>query len=55
MFMSFARRFRRDDVPDPYYGGATGFDAVLDLCEDAVQGLIEDILPEVNRRRQSVS
>ena len=31
------------------------FDAVLDLCEDAVQGLIEDILPEVNRRRQSVS
>jgi protein-tyrosine phosphatase len=40
-------------VPDPYYGGATGFDAVLDLCEDAVQGLVEDIMPEVNRRRQS--
>lgn len=54
MFMSYARVSRRDDVPDPYYGGATGFDAVLDMCEDAVQGLIEEILPEVNRRRQSV-
>jgi protein-tyrosine phosphatase len=53
MFMSYARTSRRDDVPDPYYGGATGFDAVLDLCEDAVQGLVEDIMPEVNRRRQS--
>jgi protein-tyrosine phosphatase len=55
MFMSYARMSRRDDVPDPYYGGATGFDAVLDMCEDAVQGLIDEILPEVNRRRQSVS
>ena len=22
----------RDDMPDPYYGGARGFDEVLDLC-----------------------
>ena len=55
MFMSYAQTSRRDDVPDPYYGGANGFDAVLDLCEDAVQGLVEAIMPEVNRRRQSVS
>ena len=27
------------EVPDPYYGGATGFDFVLDLLEDAVEGL----------------
>ncbi len=53
MLMSFAAGARRDDVPDPYYGGITGFDAVLDLCEDAVQGLIEEIRPEVDRRRQS--
>ena len=53
MFMSFAQSVRRDDVPDPYYGGLTGFNAVLDLCEDAVQGLIEEIRPEVERRRQS--
>ena len=27
-------------VPDPYYGGANGFDHVLDLVEDACDGLI---------------
>lgn len=27
-------------VPDPYYGGAGGFDAVLDLVEDACDGLL---------------
>jgi protein-tyrosine phosphatase len=53
MFLSFAPRVSRDDVPDPYYGGAKGFDAVLDLCEEAVQGLLEEIRPEVERRRRS--
>ena len=27
-------------VPDPYYGGADGFDHVLDLVEDACEGLL---------------
>ena len=27
-------------VPDPYYGGAEGFEEVLDLCEAACRGLI---------------
>ena len=27
-------------VPDPYYGGADGFDRVLDLVEDACDGLL---------------
>lgn len=27
-------------VPDPYYGGSKGFDHVLDLVEDASNGLI---------------
>ena len=30
-----------DEVPDPYYGGAAGFERVLDLVEDASQGLLE--------------
>ncbi|MBK1663251.1 phosphotyrosine protein phosphatase [Rhodospirillum rubrum] len=29
------------DVPDPYYGGAGGFDDVLDRIEDACDGLVE--------------
>ena len=30
-----------DHVPDPYYGGASGFENVLDILEDAVEGLIQ--------------
>jgi protein-tyrosine phosphatase len=30
-------------VPDPYYGGATGFEHVLDLVEDACESLLESI------------
>jgi len=29
------------EVPDPYYGGATGFERVLDLVEDASRGLLD--------------
>lgn len=32
------------DVPDPYYGGASGFEKVLDLLEPACEGLLEDIM-----------
>lgn len=28
------------EVPDPYYGGPSGFDEVLDLCERAADGLL---------------
>jgi protein-tyrosine phosphatase len=31
------------EVPDPYYGGAAGFERVLDLVEEASRGLIEAI------------
>ncbi len=31
------------EVPDPYYGGDKGFDKVLDLLEDAIEGLIKHI------------
>lgn len=31
------------EVPDPYYGGHEGFETVLDLIEQAGQGLLADI------------
>ncbi|MBV1776411.1 low molecular weight phosphotyrosine protein phosphatase [Burkholderiaceae bacterium DAT-1] len=31
------------DVPDPYYGGEAGFEAVLDLCESAAGAWLERI------------
>lgn len=40
LFMEYASRSGSDVVPDPYYGGANGFDLVLDYVEDAADGLI---------------
>jgi len=31
------------DIPDPYYGGADGFEDVLDLVDRACRGLLEDL------------
>ena len=39
----FCRNFTNDYVPDPYYGGADGFELVLDLLEDACEGLYETL------------
>ena len=36
----FSRHHSDDEVPDPYYGGDAGFERVLDLIEDACDGLI---------------
>ena len=39
----FCRTKLVDYVPDPYYGGAQGFENVLDILEDACEGLLESI------------
>jgi protein-tyrosine phosphatase len=41
LFLSYARNSPCDEVPDPYYGGRDGFDRVLDLVENAAQGLLD--------------
>lgn len=35
------------EVPDPYYGGADGFERVLDICEAACRGLIDHLESEL--------
>jgi protein-tyrosine phosphatase len=39
----FCRRFDLPVVPDPYAGGPAGFEQVLDLVEDACDGLLEHV------------
>ena len=39
----FCRTMQSPVVPDPYYGGDQGFEHVLDLIEDACQGVLEFI------------
>ncbi len=37
----FCKKWGYTEVPDPYYGGEEGFELVLDLLEDACEGLLE--------------
>ncbi|MEL7060585.1 MAG: low molecular weight protein-tyrosine-phosphatase [Acidobacteriota bacterium] len=40
-FLDLEAQARRPvDVPDPYYGGAQGFEVVLDMIEEAAPGLL---------------
>ena len=41
---------RRVDVPDPYYGGPTGFADVFDLIDTACDGLLAHVLEHVGDR-----
>jgi protein-tyrosine phosphatase len=43
LFLTYAPTESVDEVPDPYYGGAAGFDLVLDLVESAARGLIKSL------------
>jgi protein-tyrosine phosphatase len=48
LLMEFAPEASSRHVPDPYYGGPQGFEAVLDLLEEASQGLVEELIRRRN-------
>ena len=41
--LDFATRSSIKEVPDPYYGQGNGFERVLDLLEDACEGLLSEL------------
>lgn len=41
LLLSYAPELGEREVPDPYFGGLTGFERVLDLCEAGVRGLLK--------------
>ncbi|HEY0721692.1 MAG TPA: low molecular weight protein-tyrosine-phosphatase [Gammaproteobacteria bacterium] len=43
LFLEFAPELNETEVPDPYYGGQSGFELVYDLIDAAAQGLLEEI------------
>ncbi len=43
LFLDFATNASEREVPDPYYGGPDGFERVLELIEEASEGLLDDI------------
>ena len=42
--LSYAKNTDLIEVPDPYYGGESGFDIVLDLLEDSIEGLLLSLI-----------
>ena len=44
LILSYSKNCQLDEVPDPYYGGQNGFEKVLDLLDDAMDGLIESLM-----------
>lgn len=40
LLLSYGQLDPQGEVPDPYYGGDAGFERVLDLIEDAADGLV---------------
>jgi protein-tyrosine phosphatase len=43
LLLDFASNHAEHEVPDPYYGAGDGFERVLDMVEDAAQGLLQHI------------
>jgi protein-tyrosine phosphatase len=53
LLLDFAPQLERKDVPDPYYGGSNGFEAVLDMVEEAADGLLKHVSRELDSPRGS--
>ena len=43
LFLEYADQRVDKEVPDPYFGGESGFDRVLDMIEEAADGLLAHI------------
>ena len=50
LFLDFAPHLGLREVPDPYYGGPAGFEAVLELVERASEGLLAHIRAHASAR-----
>ncbi|MDP1687059.1 low molecular weight protein-tyrosine-phosphatase [Hydrogenophaga sp.] len=47
LFLEYAGVSERAEVPDPYYGNAAGFEAVLSLCEQGVDGVLRRVTQDL--------
>lgn len=47
LLLEYAVSHPGNEVPDPYYGGSSGFERVLDLVEEASEALLEKLRKEL--------
>lgn len=48
-------KFRDTEVPDPYYGGPSGFEHVVDLLEDACSNLLKSVKTTIAKHNPAIS
>ena len=48
LFLDASARWKGEDIPDPYYGGAEGFEQVLDMVEEAANRWLDIIAAELD-------
>lgn len=46
--IEYFTKYQFDHIPDPYYQGADGFELVLDLLEDACEGLVMELKKNID-------
>ena len=51
--VSFGSKLKVDEVPDPYYTGSDGFEYVLDILEDSIEGLLKKVEDDIRRADKS--
>ena len=44
LLLQYSDKFDEIEIPDPYYGGDSGFDLALDMIEDACDQLLKSLL-----------
>lgn len=49
-FAEFLHTTQASVIPDPYYGGEQGFEQVLDLVEEASEGLLNMVMQKISQR-----
>jgi protein-tyrosine phosphatase len=48
LFLEASARWKGEDVPDPYYGGAEAFEEVLDMVEEAAERWLDRFAAELD-------
>ena len=48
--VDFCENCTIDEIPDPYFNGASGFEDVLDMLEDATNGLVNRLIDDIKRQ-----
>jgi protein-tyrosine phosphatase len=53
--VDFCDNCRFTEIPDPYYNNVSGFEEVLDMLENATQGLLSKVIDDIDRQNKNKS